>query len=85
MRGPHYMGMKYGYYPYSIGVQEGRYESIIGVEPTTTIKLIAIVIHGSIPNAPLILIRFQHIIYFINKQTLKMFLPIISKIANTLT
>jgi hypothetical protein len=35
------------------------YESFIGEGPITTIKLIPIVIHGSIPNAHLIVFNIQ--------------------------
>ena len=37
---------------YFIYIKRARYGSFIGERPTTTIKLIPIVIHGTIPNAP---------------------------------
>ena len=56
MRGLTTMVMNDRYNPYSIYIKGPRYASFIGEGPTTTIKLIHIVIHASIPNAPLMFI-----------------------------
>lgn len=67
------MVMNDKYNLYSIYIKRHMYGSFIGEGLTTTIKLIPIVIHASIPNAPLdykarlplILIEFKTLYIFV--------------------